>query len=113
MMTVKVDTSGADALERKIPRAAKDAVLAMARIVFRASQANVPVDQGHLKASARVEPAGPTALAIRYGGGKAKHAVVVEHTPDRPGFSFLRRSLMETARAQLKAAAAVLKASLR
>ena len=56
--------------------ASLEAAMAMARIVYAGSQAEVPVDKGRLKASGRIERR-VDAVAVMYGGQGVRYAAAV------------------------------------
>ena len=115
MIDVEVTAETADLreIEDAFKEALRDGADAMAGLVMQESQGTVPVDSGSLKGSGRLVRAKYTIARVIYGGPAAPYAPHVEFNPDRRGFSFLRRALMGTARAQVTAAAAAVTARLR
>ena len=83
MIEVKVDTKALEELIKRLEGLGeKQVTRAMADAIFEEADANVPVDEGHLKASGKVEPRANGDTAVVYGGPKAQHAAAVHESPN-------------------------------
>jgi len=115
MFEVKVDVSGLDRLIKQLEEAEPEAVEAMAKSILEDADKRVPVDEGDLKASGRVEvrrKGGKAEGIVRYGGRAAPHAGPVEFGEGK-GRRFLRDAAIKGRKKHAEAAARVLRKRLK
>lgn len=112
----KIEIRGLSALLKRLERMGEDAQKVAVDVfangtqrVYTRSQSEVPVKEGHLKASGRIskprvnKKTGVVTASVNYGGSRLKrlapnepeiYGIVVHEDPTGPGFKFLERPAM-------------------